>query len=213
MIHISSEMIKKCPNHGYFRGDVCHCGEVGTLMLDDGQTERLGRFISGALRHFPDDLGLAMNQHGWVDVDVLCDAMRTRYKWSNKEKLYSIIESDEKGRYEILGRKIRARYGHSVDVDLDYTENALPKLYYGASREEVDILLEKGIKPMKQRYVHLSTSIDKALEVARIHTDDPVMIIINAKEAQENGVSMLSATENIVLSEEIPPQFLSLNQD
>ncbi len=199
-------------NHGYFRGDVCQCGEPGSLILDDEQTERLGRFISGALRHFPDDLGLAMNQHGWVDVDVLCDAMRTRYKWSSKEKLFSIIESDEKGRYELQGRKIRARYGHSVDVDLDYPENTLPELYYGASREEVDILLEKGIRPMKQRYVHLSTSIEKALEVANIHTDDPVMIKINAKEAQENGVVMLSATENIVLSEEIPAEFLSLEQ-
>ena len=94
-------MIKKCQNHGFFRGDACACGETGTLMLNDEQTERLGRFISGALRHFPDDLGLAMNQHGWVGVDVLVDAMITRYKWSNKEKLFSIIESDEKGRYEI----------------------------------------------------------------------------------------------------------------
>ncbi|VVB88255.1 putative RNA 2'-phosphotransferase [uncultured archaeon] len=205
-------MIKKCPNHGYFRGDACQCGETGSLMLDDDQTERLGRFVSGALRHFPDDLGLAMNQHGWVDVDVLCDAMKTRYKWANKEKLFSIIESDEKGRYEIQGRKIRARYGHSVNVDLDYPENTLPELYYGASREEVDILLEKGIRPMKQRYVHLSTSVEKALEVAGIHTDDPVLILINAEEAQKNGVNMLSATESIVLSEVIPPQYLRLAQ-
>jgi len=205
-------MIRKCPAHGVFRGTECKCGETGSLILDDEQTERLGRFISGALRHFPDDLGLAMNQHGWVDLDVLCDAMRTRYKWANKEKLLSIIESDEKKRYEIQGRKIRARYGHSVDVDLDYTENALPELYYGASREEVDILLEKGIRPLKQRYVHLSTSTEKALEVAKIHTDDPILILIDAAEAQKNGVTMLSATENIVLSEEIPPQYLKLMQ-
>lgn len=182
-------------------------------MLNDEQTERLGRFVSGALRHFPDDLGLAMNQHGWVDVDVLVDTMRTRYKWSNKEKLFSIIESDEKGRYEVKGNKIRARYGHSVDIDLDYDENTLPELYYGASREEVDILLEKGIKPIKQRYVHLSTSVEKAREVASIHTEDPVLLVINSQEAQDDGVTMLSATENIVLAEEIPPQYLSLMQD
>lgn len=206
-------MIKKCPVHGAFRGTECKCGETGSLILDDEQTERLGRFISGALRHFPDDLGLAMNQHGWVDMDVLCDAMRTRYKWANKDKLLSIIESDEKGRYEIQGRKIRARYGHSVNIDLDYPENALPELFYGASREEVDILLEKGIRPIKQRYVHLSTSVEKALEVARIHTDDPVLIRIDAAEAQQNGVKMLSATDNIVLSEEIPPQYLNLMQN
>lgn len=205
-------MIRKCQNHGFFRGETCTCGEAGSIILNDEQTERLGRFISGALRHFPDDLGLAMNQHGWVDVDVLCDAMRTRYKWSNKEKLFSIIESDEKGRYEVKGNKIRARYGHSVDIDLDYPENTLPELYYGASREEVDILLEKGIRPIKQRYVHLSTSVEKAQEVASIHTEDPVLLVINAEDAQKNGVAMLSATENIVLSEKIPGQYLRLMQ-
>ncbi len=206
-------MIKKCSIHGFFRGETCACGEPGSLILNDEQTERLGRFVSGALRHFPDDLGLAMNQHGWVDVDVLCDAMRTRYKWANKEKLFSIIESDEKGRYELRGNKIRARYGHSVDIDLDYSENTLAELYYGASREEVDILLEKGIKPIKQRYVHLSTSAEKAKEVAKIHTEDPVLLAINAEEAQKDGVTMLSATENIVLSEEIPPQYLKVIED
>jgi putative RNA 2'-phosphotransferase len=139
--------------------------------------------------------------------------MRTRYKWANKEKLISIIESDEKKRYEIQGRKIRARYGHSVDVDLDYPDNTLPELYYGASREEVDILLEKGLKPIKQRYVHLSTSVEKALEVAKIHTDDPILILVDAAEAQRNGVRMISATDNIVLSEEISPQYLKLIQD
>ncbi|HEX7575221.1 MAG TPA: RNA 2'-phosphotransferase [Candidatus Methanoperedens sp.] len=203
-------MIKKCQNHGFFRAEACACGDAGTLILTDEQTERLGRFISGALRHFPDDLGLAMNQHGWVDLDVLVDAMRTRYKWSNKEKLFSIIESDEKSRYEIKANKIRARYGHSVDVDLDYEENTLPEIYYGASREEVDILLEKGIKPVRQRYVHLSTSADKAREVAKIHTEDPVLLVVNAEEAQNDGVAILSATENIVLADEIPPQYLSL---
>ena len=206
-------MIKKCQNHGFFRGEACACGEAGSLVLSDEQTERLGRFISGALRHFPDDLGLAMNQHGWVDVDVLVDTMRTRYKWSNKEKLFSIIESDEKGRYEVKGNKIRARYGHSVDIDLDYPENTLPELYYGASREEVDILLEKGIKPIKQRYVHLSTSVEKATDVAKIHTEDPVLLVINAQEAQNDGISILSATENIVLADEIPAKYLSMMQD
>jgi putative RNA 2'-phosphotransferase len=77
----------------------------------------------------------------------------------------------------------------------------------------VDILIEKGIRPIKQRYVHLSTSIEKALEVASIHTDDPVLIKINAAEAQNDGLSLLTANDNIVLADEIPPQYLSLVQD
>jgi len=104
------------------------------------------------------------------------------------KNFFRISNRDEKGRYEIKGNKIRARYGHSVDVDLDYDENTLPELYYGASREEVDILLEKGIRPVKQRYVHLSTSVDKAREVAKIHTEDPVLLVINAEEARTTGL-------------------------
>src|SRR3990172_6659106 len=113
-------MIKKCPTHGAFRGMECRCGDAGVLLLNDEQTERLGRFISGALRHFPDDLGLAMNQHGWVDLDVLCDAMKTRYKWANKEKLLSIVESDAKGRYEIQGRKTRQTHRGSGNRGLEF---------------------------------------------------------------------------------------------
>jgi len=128
-----------------------------------------------------------MNQHGWVDMDVLCDAMRTRYKWANKDKLFSMIESDEKGRYEILGRKIRASTVILWMLILIILKTPFLNSIMVASREEVDILLEKGIRPIKQRYVHLSTSIDKALEVAKIHTDDPVLIRINAEEAQKDG--------------------------
>lgn len=66
---------------------------------------------------------------------------------------------------------------------------------------------------MRQRYVHLSTSAEKAIEVAKIHTEDPVLLVVNAELAQDEGVTMLSATENIVLTDEIPPQYLSVMQD
>ncbi|HIH43985.1 MAG TPA: RNA 2'-phosphotransferase [Candidatus Methanoperedenaceae archaeon] len=202
-------MIKKCQKHGYFRGEKCHCGDEGRIVLDDVRTERLGRFISGALRHFPDDLGLAMNQHGWVDIDVLCDVMLTRYKWATKDKLFAIINTDERGRYEIAGTKIRARYGHSVDIDLDLPDNQTPVLYYGASQEEADMLLVNGIKPVKQRYVHLSTTKEKAIEVASIHTENPVIFSVDAKAAQDDGIKMMTVNENIVVSEEIPPEYIS----
>ncbi len=201
-------MIRNCPKHGYYRGEQCACGEAGHLVLDDEKTEKLGRFVSGALRHFADDLGLAMNQRGWVDLNILCDVMKTRYKWATKEKLLAIIESDERGRYEVQGTKIRARYGHSVAVNMDLPDNDLSVLYYGASPEESDMIIESGVKPVRQRYVHLSTSKEKAIEVATIHTDKPVLFVVDAKAAQDSGIKMMKANENIVLSEQIPPEFL-----
>src|SRR6056297_2910743 len=108
-------MIRKCKEHGYFRGDGCsECGNEGRYVLDDDREERLGRFVSGALRHFPADVGLEMDQQGWVDLAFLYDAMKKRYRWATMERLISLVESDKKERYEIDDSFIRARYGHSV---------------------------------------------------------------------------------------------------
>ncbi len=204
-------MIRKCNEHGYFRGEVCpDCGEKGRYVLDDEREERLGRFISGSLRHFPEDVGLKMDENGWVSIDLLCDVMERRYRWATRERLISLVESDLKNRYEIRGSKMRARYGHSVNVQLDYAENELPYLYYGVSQEEVDMLLDSGISPIKQRYVHLSTSFGKASESASIHTENPVILEIDADEAQRYGLSFLAANSDIVLVDFVPPEYISI---
>ncbi len=202
--------IRRCPQHGLFRGDACRCGDEGKLILDEVRTEKLGRLLAGALRHFPDDLGLAMSPQGWVEIPILVDAIRTRYRWANERIILALVESDPKGRYEINGRRIRARYGHSVDVDLDYPANDLPKLYYGTAEEEAERLLEVGLKSATQRYVHLSTNPEKAWEVGTFRTSNPKIIMIDAAGAQSAGVKMMKVNENMVISEPIPPRFLSL---
>jgi len=207
--HLTITMIRECPEHGPFRGERCVCGKEGHLVLDDAKTEKIGRFISGALRHFPDDLGLAISSKGWVDLNLLSEVMHERYRWATKKRLIALIESDEKGRYELQGERIRARYGHSIDVSLDFKQNTNPKLYYGTSQEEADIIIENGIKPVKQRYVHLSASAEKASEVASIHTENPIIIEVDAKRAQEDGLPMIQATDEIVLTDAVPPEYLN----
>jgi len=202
-------MIRECPEHGPFRGELCVCGNEGSLVLDDSRTERIGRFISGALRHFPDDLGLAISSKGWVDLNLFSEVMHERYHWATKRCLIALVESDEKSRYELQGGRIRARYGHSIDVSLDFQENTNSKLYYGTSQEEADIILENGIKPVKQRYVHLSASAEKASEVASIHTENPIIIEVDANRAQEDGIWMMQATEEIILTDDVPPEYLN----
>jgi putative RNA 2'-phosphotransferase len=130
-----------------------------------------------------------------------------------KEYLYALVESDRKGRYEIRDSRIRARYGHSVNIDLDYPESNLPYLYYGVSPEEIDVLLENGIFPIKQCYIHLSTSYEKAKEVALIHTENPLIIQIDALKAHEDGISLKRATDYIALAEKIPPEYLFVVDD
>jgi putative RNA 2'-phosphotransferase len=205
-------MIKRCSQHGLFRGERCECGSAGQLLLDEAKTEQLGRLVAGALRHFPDDLGLAMDSNGWVDLSVLGDVVKSRHRWANENLVIALVQSDPKMRYEIDdNNKVRARYGHSVKVDLDHPENKLPKLYYGASEEEADRILEIGLKSASQRYVHLSTTPEKAWHVATFRTGNPRVIQADAASAQAAGVKMMTVNEDIVISDMIPPEYLSMH--
>jgi len=153
------EEIRFCPYHGFYRGERCKCGAEGELILPKEKVEKLGKFISGILRHFPDKFGLNMDENGWVNLESLARVVRKKYRWANVWLIKALVYSDEKQRYELKDDMIRARYGHSIDVKL----NDLPQaeedvLYYGTSEEEAHRMLEIGIKPVNQRYVHLSTN-------------------------------------------------------
>jgi len=203
-------MIKRCSQHGLFRGERCECGSAGQLLLDEAKTEQLGRLVAGALRHFPDDLGLAMDSRGWADLSALGDVVQSRHRWANKGLVIGLVQSDPKKRYEINNGRIRARYGHSVKVDLDHPDNKLPKLYYGASEEEADRILEIGLKPASQRYVHLSTTPEKAWHVATFRTGNPRVIQVDAAYAQKAGIKMMTVNDDIVISDMVPPEYLSI---
>ncbi|RZN68827.1 MAG: RNA 2'-phosphotransferase [Candidatus Methanolliviera hydrocarbonicum] len=203
--------IRRCEEHGYFRGERCpRCDSEGTFILGREKTYRLGRVVSGSLRHFPDEIGIKVDASGWAGVDELFHALEKRYGWIKMRHLVGLIKSDEKGRYEMSGSKVRARYAHSINVNLDYPQNDLETLYYGTSEEEADMVLSAGLKPMKQRYVHLSKTYKKSVEAASAHTDRPIILKIDAGEAQKDGLKIMSATDEIALVEEIPPKYIKI---
>jgi len=146
---------------------------------------------------------------GWTS-NKLCQVVASRHRWADRELIVALVSSDSKHRYEIRGDKVRARYGHSVDVQLDHPENRLARLYYGASEEEADRILEIGIKPASQRYVHLSTTPEKAWHVATFRTGNPRVIQVDAAAAQASGVKMMTVSDDIVISEMIPAGFLGI---
>jgi putative RNA 2'-phosphotransferase len=151
-----------------------------------------------------------MDSRGWVDLTKLGQVVQNRHHWASKELVIALVESDSKQRYEILNDKVRARYGHSVNVELDHPENKLPMLYYGASEEEADRILEIGLKSASQKYVHLSTTPEKAWHVATFRTGNPRVIQADAALAKADGVKMMTVNDDIVISETIPARFLCI---
>ena len=206
-------MIRKCEEHGYFRGEVCPvCGSEGKFILNDYETERLGKTLAGALRHFPEKFDLTMDPKGWVDVRQFVNAVRSRqrrFKWLRPYHIEALIETDPKGRYQYKDGYIRATYGHTIDVDLDLPTDDIPEiLYFPATEEEKELLLEAGLRPSGRIFVHMSATLESAVEAGKVRTPRPAVFEIDTPAAIEAGVVIMHAAPNIYITKEMPAEFL-----
>lgn len=207
-------MIRECRQHGFFRDDKCPvCNSKGKFIMNDREINAVGKIMAGILRHFPHKFGLKMTDMGWVNIYEFIDAIKhrsKRFRWLRPRHIEAIVYTDPKGRYQIRGNAIRATYGHTVDVELDLPTDDIPDtLYYPASREEVDIILETGIKPVDRKKVHLSKTIDAA-KIAGLHrVNHPVIIAVDAKRAIADGVVIKHAAKTVYVIDSVAPTYLS----
>lgn len=206
-------MLKECPTHGFFRGELCpNCGSEGKFLLNEKELNLLGRTLAGVLRHFPQRYGLEMSREGWVDLNDLVTAIRIRHKkfrFLKSHHLIALVQTDPKGRYQFDEGRVRATYGHSLELEMDLpTEGIPPVLYYPTTEEEAGILLEIGLKPADRVWVHLSDTLASALEAGRVRTEDPVILEVDVEAAQTDGVEIQKAGKFIYITKEIPPEYV-----
>lgn len=207
-------MLRECKDHGYYRGEICPlCGQEGRFLMSEEELESIGRVMAGALRHFPEKFDLKMEPNGFVDLRDFINALqstRRRLQWLRPHHIIAIIETDPKGRYEHRDGKIRATYGHSIDVELDLPTVGIPdKLYYPTTSEEVDIVLETGLKPSDRKKVHLSKTYGNAEDAGKVRTPAPIILEIDAARAIASGITIQKAGKTVFLADNIPHEFLT----
>ena len=170
--------------------------------------ERFSRWMAYVLRHNPERYGLQIDRHGYVDVEEFLEIARRRYPDLNPAQLRDLITSSETVRFELIGNRVRARYGHSIPVEPVGPPVEPPAhLYYGTDAGRLEPLLADGLNPVDRRMLHLSTTRDEALAIARRKTGQPAVIMILALAAHRGGVSFY--TEGAVyLASHIPARFL-----
>lgn len=209
-------MLRQCLEHGYFRGNICsQCNQKGRFLMNDNELNGLGRMLAGVLRHFPEKFKLSMDDNGWIVISDLINAIRNRssqYHWFRPHHLIAIVETDPKGRYQIRDNLIRATYGHSIDVDLDLPTDDIPEiLYYPTTREEVDLLMETGLKPSDRKKVHLSLTLQDAENAGKVRVPNPIILEIDAKGSISSGNIIAHAGTTVYTTREIMPEFIRLN--
>ena len=129
-----TDPVCRCSVHGFVTApgasatggkssECLECGRGVERVLSGERRRRLSTFVSGALRHFPGDTGLSLDESGWADYDALASAVVRKYDWAESDHLAAVVVTDPKGRFEEASGRIRAAYGHSVDVELDAGES------------------------------------------------------------------------------------------
>ncbi|NJE09378.1 RNA 2'-phosphotransferase [Thermococcus sp. MAR1] len=172
---------------------------------------KVSKLMAYILRHSPGEFGLKPDMEGFVPLDDLVRALQTVYPGVMEEFVREIVENDPKGRYEIRGGKIRARYGHSFEVTLNHEEDRETKiLYHGTPRRNLERILREGLKPMKRQFVHLTTSKIEALETGRRHGKDVVLLIIDAECLRRKGLKVYKAGRNVRIAKRVPPECIIL---
>jgi len=163
------------------------------------------------LRHDPEDM--EMDERGFVKLEDLIEKLSERFPDVTRELVEEIVNEGKK-RYEIDNDKIRATYGHSLDIDPDLTaDEEVKSLYKGTTSKGAYKMLINGIECRDRNMVHLSSTKDQAEKIGKRRTDNPVILKVDAKSARENGLKFYKATENIYLSSDIPVKYIEKCED
>jgi putative RNA 2'-phosphotransferase len=169
------------------------------------------RFLSLVLRHDPARLGLSLDPAGWVDVRTLLGAMAARGRPLTRPQLEEIVAENDKRRFAFDddGTRIRASQGHSVEVDLGYTEAEPPaRLFHGTHPSALDAIRREGLLPMQRHDVHLSADTETATRVGA-RRGRPVVLVVDTARMHADGHRFRISANGVWLAQAVPPEYLS----
>ncbi len=177
--------------------------------MTDERTLKISKYLSKHLRHQPERIGLTLMLGGWVRVDDLLAAMRSRLPITRAE-LEQVVATNDKQRFAFdeTGTLIRANQGHSVEVDLQLDPAEPPAvLYHGTGAQSVEAILEKGLLKMSRQHVHLSKDVATALKVGARH-GRPVVFSVDCAAMRAAGHVFYVSENGVWLTDHVPPPFL-----
>lgn len=175
---------------------------------------KLSVYISYLLRHQPEAIGLAMDNHGWVSVAELIEKINAARRYHiTKQALDEIVRTDNKGRFRYSedGAKLKACQGHSISwVEPELTYGRPPKyLYHGTTEENWQKIRESGaIYKMSRHAVHMQAEKAKAWQSAKRWRRIPVVLRINAAAMYADGAVFGISDNGVWCVDSVPTKYI-----
>jgi putative RNA 2'-phosphotransferase len=170
----------------------------------------LSKTLSYWLRHRPDVGGLTLDTAGWTTVDGVLAALHRKHG-AGFDDLLTVVETSDKQRFELSADldRIRARQGHSVEVDLGLTPVPPPaQLFHGTVARALEAIRREGLKPMARHHVHLSPDEATAHKVGA-RRGSPVILLIDSAAMAAGGHAFLCTTNGVWLTDQVPAEFIN----
>jgi putative RNA 2'-phosphotransferase len=174
---------------------------------------RTSKRLSYVLRHRPGSIGIALDDAGWVDVDVLLAALAAHGPAVTRAELDRVVATNDKRRFAFddTGARIRASQGHSVAVELGYApETPPPVLFHGTVDSALAGILAKGLRPGRRHAVHLSADVATARTVGA-RRGRPVVLRVDAAAMVAAGTVFTRSANGVWLASAVPPAFLGVH--
>ena len=178
--------------------------------------QEFSKFLSFILRHKPEEIGLQIEEDGWINLGSLMIAINN-HEASNwvidMDMIEYIVANDKKKRYSFNSNKtkIRANQGHSIkDLKMNFekVDNPPEVLYHGTSKENAELIMSSGVlKSMSRQMVHLSKDIETASNVGVRHGKLQILKI-DTKKAIQSGVEFFISENGVYLVKELSTDFI-----
>ena len=179
-------------------------------MASNRSIIRKGKRLAFLLRHDKEALRLGkIDEHGWRKVEELEVMGFTR------ELLDEIVATNNKQRFEYSddGKKIRARQGHSINVDVELTETIPPDvLYHGTATRFMESIYAEGLVPGNRLYVHLSADEATAVKVGARHGTSFVLKI-DCRKMVADGCKFYLSNNGVWLTKQVLPEYFIDSKD
>ena len=166
---------------------------------------RASHKLSWLLRHGANEAGLEMDAAGWAEIDDVLRVLRM-----SRGTLEDAVRDNNKARYEVRGRRIRACQGHSptgVPVTLPALEASWDRyeedgpLWHGTYVGAVASIAREGILPGERTHVHLADALDSKVG-KRANVD--VMLEVSPSRVHAAGIGIFVSPNGVVLARVVP---------